>query len=385
MQPQRLMADVDEHRPATATDDTRTLSARRATHTPHKQARHMRMLCADKATEPPRMRPRGWPTRHFLHSAQHGRNESGRSKGMHGQRSGTPARGRCRRRSSPRTHAGVLQTPCSRADHLVAHRAASGEIMPVQSCRSGPSSSKHTKHGSQTARRRSAEGRRARRVGSGRCVGLTGAWRWCRGKRVQGCGRRLDQQAGMQRTGSGRRGVGGTWPRWAPPAPPPRRPHFRSRWRGWGRRSGRPGRSSADMVASFCLPRADSTSVRGQKVGVVGEARIGTGGAPETIRHVASFASWLLQACHLLRRPSAPRPQYPRAPSFSRSPGETRSSSSRRRQPPSSDAGVPRPPSGAAGDVMGARRSVHTREERGHPGDQRRAPSLSRHPDQATT
>ena len=57
MQPQRLMADVDEHRPATATDDTRTLSARRATHTPHKQARHMRMLCADKATEPPRMRP----------------------------------------------------------------------------------------------------------------------------------------------------------------------------------------------------------------------------------------------------------------------------------------------------------------------------------------
>ena len=67
-----------------------------------------------------------------------------------------------------------------------------------------------------------------------------------------------------------------------------------------------------------CQPSADSTSVRGQKVGVVGEARIGTGGAPETIRHVASFASWLLQACHLLRRPSAPRPHYPRAPSFSR-------------------------------------------------------------------
>ena len=147
MQPQRLMADVDEHRPATATDDTRTLSARRATHTPHKQARHMRMLCADKATEPPRMRPRGWPTRHFVNSVQHGRNESGRAEGMHGQRSGTPAGGRCRRRSSPRTHAGVLQTPCSRADHLVAHRAASGEIMPAQSCRSGPSSSKHTKHG----------------------------------------------------------------------------------------------------------------------------------------------------------------------------------------------------------------------------------------------
>ena len=157
--------------------------------------------------------------------------------------------------------------------------AASGDIMPVQSCRSGPSSSKHTKHGSQTARRRSAEGRRARRVGSGRCVGLTGAWRWCRGKRVQGCGRRLDQQAGMQRTGSGRRGVGGTWPRWAPPAPPPRRPHFRSRWRGWGRRSGRPGRSSGDTVASFCLPAKRRLDVsEGSKGGCGGRSAHRHGG-----------------------------------------------------------------------------------------------------------
>ena len=51
-------------------------------------------------------------------SAQHGTRESGRAKGMHGQRSGTPARRRCRRGTRRHKHPGGQLTPCSRSEHL---------------------------------------------------------------------------------------------------------------------------------------------------------------------------------------------------------------------------------------------------------------------------
>ena len=94
-------------------------SARHA-HAKQKQKTH---ACAPRGEGARAARKRrGWPWDWLALAPQNlrstGRSESGRAKGMHGQRSGTPARRRCRRQSSCRTLAGSLETPCSRSDRL---------------------------------------------------------------------------------------------------------------------------------------------------------------------------------------------------------------------------------------------------------------------------
>ena len=97
-----------------------TQNARRHVHAKHKNKSHACALCGEGARAA--RKRRGWPWDWLALAPQNlrstGRSESGRAKGMHGQRSGTPARRRCRRQSSCRTLAGSLETPCSRSDRL---------------------------------------------------------------------------------------------------------------------------------------------------------------------------------------------------------------------------------------------------------------------------
>jgi hypothetical protein len=89
----------------------------------HAKHKHKSHACAPRGERARAARKRqDWPWDWLAIAPQNlrstGRGESGRAKGMHGQRSGTPARRRCRRGSSRRTHSGGLKTPCSRSDRL---------------------------------------------------------------------------------------------------------------------------------------------------------------------------------------------------------------------------------------------------------------------------
>jgi hypothetical protein len=89
----------------------------------HAKHKHKSHACAPRGERARAARKRqDWPWDWLAIAPQNlrstGRGESGRAKGMHGQRSGTPARRRCRRGSSRRTHTGGLKTPCSRSDRL---------------------------------------------------------------------------------------------------------------------------------------------------------------------------------------------------------------------------------------------------------------------------
>ena len=111
-------------RPATAHSHGRTThgtqNSRRRVNAKQSRKSH---ACAPRRERATAARERrGWPWDWLALAPQNlrstGRSESGRAKGMHGQRSGTPARRRCRRQSSCRTLAGSLETPCSRSDRL---------------------------------------------------------------------------------------------------------------------------------------------------------------------------------------------------------------------------------------------------------------------------
>jgi hypothetical protein len=173
MHPQRFMRMLTSTDPRRTDDTARAICS--ATHARNTTKQTACMLCSQETCP---SRPQAWDLAQGLAAAR------SQKSAQHGTRSARTMQGVCMGREGAHLlpldadvevravrMQRVWRPSAAGLTTCGAHRAASGAIMPALSGRSGPSSSKHAKQRSQTARRRPAEGRRAWRAGSERWVG----------------------------------------------------------------------------------------------------------------------------------------------------------------------------------------------------------------------